>query len=157
MLSSWVHLLALSVFLGSLAGLWSLILSPLPTIQNHKDQAEFLARSLKVYNPLQIGALGLLVLTGATQITELKAVYRGLFASELGATLVLKLSLSFVIILLSTYQSMGVAHRFVKRCEEESPVAYQEVQSLTRRLRHSTLIILLLTFITVLVGTMLLG
>ncbi len=157
MLSSWVHLLALSVFLGSLVGLWSLILSPLPTIQNHKDQAEFLARSLKVYNPLQIGALGLLVLTGATQITELKAVYRELFASELGATLVLKLSLSFVIILLSTYQSMGVAHRFVKRCEEENPVAYQEVQSLTRRLRHSTLILLLLTFITVLVGTMLLG
>ncbi len=156
MLSSWVHLLALSVYLGSLVGLWSLILSPLPTIQNHKDQAEFLARSLKVYNPLQIGALGLLVLTGAAQITDLKAVYRELFASELGATLVLKLSLSFVIILLSTYQSMGVAHRFVKRCEGEDPVAYQEVQSLTRRLRYSTLIILLLTFITVLVGTMLL-
>ncbi len=156
MLSSWVHLLALSVYLGSLVGLWSLILSPLPTIQNHKDQAEFLARSLKVYNPLHIGALGLLVLTGATQITELKSVYRELFASELGATLVLKLSLSFVVILLSTYQSMGVAHRFVKRCEGEDPVAYQEVQSLTRRLRYSTLIILLLTFITVLVGTMLL-
>jgi hypothetical protein len=156
MLSSWVHLLALSVYLGSLVGLWSLILSPLPTIQNHKDQAEFLARSLKVYNPLQIGALGLLVLTGAAQITDLKAVYRELFASELGATLVLKLSLSFVVILLSTYQSMGVAHRFVKRCEGEDPVAYQEVQSLTRRLRYSTLIILLLTFITVLVGTMLL-
>lgn len=157
MLSSWLHLLALAVYLGSLAGLWTLILSPLPTIQSHKDQAEFLARSLKVYNPLQIGALGLLVLTGAVQTTDLKAVYRELFASELGATLSLKLALSFVIILLSTYQSMGVAHRFVKRCEEERPIAYQELESLTRRLRYSTLIILLLTFLTVLVGTMLLG
>jgi hypothetical protein len=149
--------LALAVYLGSLAGLWTLILSPLPTIQNHIDQAKFLARSLKVYNPLQIGALGVLVLTGAVQITDLKAAYRELFTSELGATLSLKLALSFVIILLSTYQSMGIAHRFVKRCEEERPIAYQELESLTRRLRHSTLIILFLTLLTVLVGSLLLG
>ena len=152
-----MHLLALAVYLGSLAGLWTLILSPLSTIQNQKEQAEFLAQSLRVYNPMQIGALGLLLLTGAVQITDLKAAYAALFARELGATLSLKLALSFVIILLGTYQSMGVGHRFVRRCEEERSIAYQELRSVTRRLQSTTLIILFLTFLTALVSIMLLG
>ena len=63
MLNSWLHLLALAVYLGSLGGLWILILTPLPMIHNQNEQIEFLARSLKVYNPLLIGALGFLVLS----------------------------------------------------------------------------------------------
>jgi len=107
MLNSWLHHLALAVYLGSLGGLWVLILSSLPMIRNQNEQIEFLARSLKVYNPLLIGALGFLVLTGAFQVTDLKESYRELFTRELGATLSLKLILSFVIIILSTYQTMG--------------------------------------------------
>ena len=54
---------------------------------------------------MQSGALGY-GLTGAFQITDLKAEYRELFTKEFGAMLGLKLIFSFVLILLSTHQSM---------------------------------------------------
>jgi len=152
MLNSWLHHLALAVYLGSLGGLWILILSSLPMIRNQSEQIEFLARSLKVYNPLLIGALGFLVLTGAFQVTDLKASYRELFTRELGATLSLKLILSFVIIILSTYQTMGVALRFVRRWESKDSIQFKEFQSIAHRLRGSTIILVFLTLITAVVG-----
>ncbi len=157
MLNSWLHLLALAVYLGSLGGFWILILSSLPMIRNQNEQIEFLARSLKVYNPLLIGALGFLLLTGAFQVTDLKASYRELFTRELGATLSLKLILSFVIIILSTYQTMGVALRFVRRWESEDSIQFKEFQSVAHRLRGSTIILVFLTLITAVVGIRILG
>lgn len=157
MLNSWLHLLALAVYLGSLGGFWILILSSLPIIRNQNEQIEFLARSLKVYNPLLIGALGFLVLTGAFQVTDLKASYRELFTRELGATLSLKLILSFMIIILSTYQTMGVALRFVRRWESEDSIQFKEIQSIIHRLRGSTIILVFLTLITTVVGIKILG
>ena len=157
MLNSWLHLLALAVYLGSLGGFWILILSSLPMIRNQNEQIEFLARSLKVYNPLLIGALGFLVLTGAFQVTDLKASYRELFTRELGATLSIKLILSFMIIILSTYQTMGVALRFVRRWESEDSIQFKEIQSIIHRLRGSTIILVFLTLITTVVGIRILG
>jgi len=149
MLSFWLHLIALTIYLGSLVGLWVFILSHLSVIKGLEGQVAFLVRGLKVYNPLQIGALGLLVLTGAFQLTHLKETYRVLFAREFGGSLSLKLLLAFFIIILSTYQSMGVAHRFVRRSEERESVSLEELRSMTRRLRGLTLLILFLTLITV--------
>lgn len=152
MLTSWIHLLSLTIYLGALLGLWILVLSPLPIIKSTKDQVAFLAGSLKVYNPLQIGALGLLLLTGAFKITDLKEIHGVYYASELGATIGLKLSGAFVVILLTTYQTMGLAHRFVKRAEQPEPISDQDLGKIIRRLRGSTYVILPLAFLTSLVG-----
>ena len=149
MLSFWLHLIALTVYLGSLVGLWFFILSPLSSLKTHEDQVAFLIRRLKIYNPVQIGALGVLVITGAFQLTDMKDTYRILFTREFGESLSLKLLLAFVIIILSTYQSMGVAHRFVRRTEAPEPVSPQDFQSVTRRLRSLTLVIFFFTLITV--------
>ena len=92
----------------------------------------FLIRRIKIYNPVQIGALGVLLITGAFQLTDLKDTYRILFTREFGESLSLKLLLAFVIIILSTYQSMGVAHRFVRRTEAPEPVSPQDFRSVTR-------------------------
>jgi uncharacterized membrane protein len=152
MLSSWLHLAALTVYVGSLIGLWWILLPSLSAIKKHEGQVELLARGLKLYNPLQTGALGLLVISGAFQLTDLKAAYRELFVKELGLTLGLKLLLSFVLIVLSTYQSMAVAHRFVRKYEGGEPPSPQELHSLTQRLKVSTLSILLLAVATVFLG-----
>lgn len=152
MLVSWLHLMSLAVYLGSVVGLWVMLLPALSAIRDPERQARLLARSLKLYNPLQTGALGLLVLSGAFQLTNLKAAYRELFIKELGMRLGLKLILSFVLIVLSIYQSMAVAHRFVRRYEGGEPSSPKELQSLARRLRVSTLSILLLAAITVWLG-----
>ncbi len=157
MLISWLHLLSLTVYVGSLAGLWLVLLPALSAVQNHEEQVKLLARSLKLYNPVQTASLGILILSGAFQLTDLKAAYRELFLKELGMTLAWKLVFSFFLIIFSTYQSMAVAHRFVRRSEQGESFSAQELRSLTRRLKISSLAILLLAGATIWLGLRLRG
>jgi hypothetical protein len=152
MLTSWLHLLALVAYVGAIAGLAIIVLPSLSVIGTHEARLKLLARSLKFYNPLQSGALGLLVLSGAIQVTDLKAAYRGSFAKEFGAILGLKLLLAFILILLSTYQSMGVALRFVRRYEGGESITPEELQTVTGRLRSSTIPLLFLAAVTIWAG-----
>lgn len=152
MLSSWIHLTALAFYLGGLVGLWAIFLPALSAVKDHKERVRLLARALKIYDPLQIGALGLLVLSGASRLTDLKSAYRELFLKEIGLTLELKLICSFILIILTTYQTMGLAHRFVRRWESGEVVSIQELQSIVRRLKISTVPILLLSVLTLWLG-----
>jgi hypothetical protein len=152
MLISWLHLLALVAYVGAIAGLAIIVLPSLSATGTHEARLKLVARSLKFYNPLQSGALGLLVLSGAIQVTDLKAAYRGSFAKEFGAMLGLKLLLAFFLILLSTYQSMGVALRFVRRYEGGESITPEEIEKLRKRLGGSTLALLLLSAATAWAG-----
>ena len=152
MFTSWLHLLALTVYFGAILGLWVLVLSPLATISSHNDRLAFLIKSLKIYNPLQIGALGVLIMTGAFQLTDLKQSYGPEFTKAMGATLALKLSLAFVVIITSTYQSMGLAHRFVRQAEQPETISDEKLTSTIRRLKVSTIMIFLLALATILVA-----
>jgi uncharacterized membrane protein len=152
MLVSWLHLISLAVYLGALAGLWLILLPALATVPSHSDKVKLLARGLKLYNPLQTAALGVLILSGAFQLTALKAAFRELFLKELGAVLAWKLTVSFFLIILSAYQSMALAHRFVRRVEGGEPFSPEDLQSLSRRLKGSTLAICLLAAVTIWLG-----
>lgn len=157
MFISWLHLVSLAAYLGSLVGLWLMILPALSVVPTHQEQVKLLARSLKLYNPLQTGALGVLILSGAFQLTDLKAAYRELFLRELGMTLALKLLLAFILVVLSTYQSMAVAHRFVRQSEQGETFSPEQLRSVTRRLKISTFAILLLALVTIWLGVHLRG
>lgn len=157
MLSSWLHVTALAVYLGAVVGLPVILLPCVSAMKTHAGRAELLARGLKLYNPLQTGALGVLLLSGAFQITQLKAVYRGAFAQQLGATLAWKLALAFVLILFSTYQTMGVGLRFVRRQEGGDRFTSQELERTTRRLKVSTYLLLALSAVALWVGLRLRG
>ncbi|SRR5258706_9048315 len=152
MFVSWLHVLALTAYLGAVFGLWAVVFPSLAVVESHEARLKLLGRSLKLYNPIQCGALGLIVLTGAIGVTDLKAAYRGSFAEEFGAMLGVKLLFAFVLILLSTYQSMGVALRFVRRYEGGEAITPQELDSVAKRLRSSTLPLLLLSAATVWMG-----
>ena len=152
MLNSWLHLIALAVYLGSIIGLWLMLLPSTSKLDNNKDKVQFLARSLKLYNPIQIGALGVLLFTGAFQLTDLKAVYRELFVKQVGYHLGIKLSVTFFLVLFSVYQSMGIAQRFVKRHEAGDSLTSQEFGSIIRKLKTSNGLILILALITLWFG-----
>jgi uncharacterized membrane protein len=92
MVNTWLHVLALSVFLGAVVGMWLIFLPALSGVSAHEQRVHLLARGLKFYNPLQVGALGLVLFTGAFQLTELKAAYREIFVQQLGYALAIKLS-----------------------------------------------------------------
>ena len=47
MLSSWLHLIALTVYLGAIVGLGALLLPSLAALDKHEDRVQFLAHGLK--------------------------------------------------------------------------------------------------------------
>jgi hypothetical protein len=77
-------------------------------------------------------------------LTELKAAYRASFIQQIGGTLALKLILSFVLIVLSTYQAMGIGHRLVRRYEAGEKLSRAEIETIVYRLRSSSVAILIL-------------
>src|ERR1041384_3585481 len=148
MLNAWLHLIALFAYFGGIIGLPAMLLPAVSTIGSHEGRLALLIRGLKLYNPLQVGSLGILLFTGAFQLTDLKAAYRELFAKQLGYNLGMKLLFAFFLIIVSVYQSMGIGHRLVRTHETGEPVSEQQLASVTRRLRSSTWIILGLAVIT---------
>jgi uncharacterized membrane protein len=152
MLNSWLHLVALVVYLGAVLGFWFVLLPAVTSLQDHQNRAHLLARGLKFYNPLQVGALGILLFSGAFQLTELKAAYRETFVQQLGVALAIKLTLAFLVVLLSVYQSMGIGHRFVKRYEGGEPITEQEMNRVLQRLTSATWFIVPLAFMTLWYG-----
>ena len=152
MLFSWLHLIALIVYLGAVLGFWFMLLPSVSVLQKHEDKLQFLARGLKFYNPLQVGSLGIVLFSGAFQLTELKAIYRETFIKELGYILFVKLSFAFLLVIFSVYQALGIGHRFVRRHEGGDTVTAEQLASIVRRLTTANGCILLLAAITLWLG-----
>ena len=152
MLYSWLHLIALIVYLGAVVGFWLMLLPSAAMLDKHDNKVRFLARGLKFYNPLQVGALGIILFSGAFQLTELKAAFRETFIKQVGFNLGIKLLFAFLLVLCSVYQALGVGHRFVKRVEGGDPVKPDELVSIVRRLRGANWLILIFAVITMWLG-----
>ena len=58
MVNTWLHVLGLIVFIGAVAGLWIVLLPALSAAESPEERGRLLARALRFYNPLQVGALG---------------------------------------------------------------------------------------------------
>jgi len=152
MLYSWLHLIALVVYIGAVVGLWFMLLPAVTILPDDEAKAQLLARGLNFYNPLQVGALGIILFTGAFQLTALKAAYRELFIKQFGYILSVKLLFVFVLVIFSVYQGLGVGHRFVRRYEGGESVTGAELRSIIGRLKGANWCIALLTMITVWLG-----
>ena len=152
MFNSWLHIIALVVYLGAILGLGIMLLPSLAAVEKHEDKVQFLARSLKFYNPLQVGTLGLVLFSGAFELTHLKAVYREMFLKELGYNLAIKLTFAFLLVFFSVYQAMGIGHRFVKRRELGESITPTELESVVRRLSGANWLILFLAVATIWFG-----
>ena len=152
MFYTWLHLIALIVYLGAVVGFWLMLLPATAALEKHQEKLQFLARGLKFYNPLQIGALGIILFTGAFQLTELKAAYREMFMKEIAYALGIKLLFAFFLVIFSVYQALGIGHRFVRRHEGGDTVTAAELDVIVRRLKSANWGILLLTAITLWLG-----
>lgn len=152
MIYSWLHLIALIVYLGAVIGFWLMLLPSVAILEKHDEKLRFLARGLKFYNPLQVGALGIILFTGAFQLTEIKAAYREMFFKHLAYNLGIKLLFAFLLVIVSVYQALGVGHRFVKRVEGGGEVKPEELASIIRRLTSANWLMLIFAAITLWFG-----
>ena len=127
-LTRWIHLLALATYFGTTLGLALQLLPAAEAVDDPALQRRLLARGLRSYNVLSIGALGVLVLSGATALL-------GRDFARLLWRLVAKLSLTFALILVATYVSFGLAHRLVRAELGQLPVDASAQAGMIRRMR----------------------
>src|SRR6184192_984210 len=130
----WIHLLGLATYFGTTLGLALQLLPAAEAVDDPALQRRLLARGLRPYNVLSIGALGVLVLSGASALTAWKALLGRDFARLLWR-LVAKLSLTFALILVATYVSFGLAHRLVRAELGQLPVDAAVQAGMIRRMR----------------------
>jgi hypothetical protein len=128
-----LHLLALSVYLGSTVALVLVLLPAASAIEDPALRRRVLARGLKPYNLLSVGALGVLIMTGASSLTDWKRTL-GPAYGQLLWPLVGKLSLTFVLTMVGTWLSFGIAHRLVRAELGALPVEPEREASMVKRL-----------------------
>lgn len=152
MFYSWLHLIALIVYLGAVFGFWLILLPSVAALEKHEERLRLLVRGLKFYNPLQIGALGIILFSGAFQLTELKAAYRETFFKEIAYNLFIKLAFAFLLVIFSVYQALGIGHRLVRRYEGGETTTAEEMGASISRLKGANWCILLFAVITLWLG-----
>jgi uncharacterized membrane protein len=133
-LTRWIHLLAVAVYLGTTLAVALVFLPAMEAVEDPALQRRLLARGLKPYNVLSVGALGVLVISGASGLTDLKATMGPEFGRLLWR-LVGKLSLTFLLINVATYYSFGLAHRLVRAELGRLPVEPDTQAGMLRRMR----------------------
>lgn len=147
-----VHLLATGLYLGTTAGL---ALFTVPQARRASDGAATrgaLARSLRIYDPLAIALLGLMVMTGAWSITGYKQTLGTSYFADFGTHLVWKLGLAFLVVMSGTYIAFGLGHRLVRQDEWGEEVEEPKLRSMTSRLVGAAWFTVALTVATVVVA-----
>lgn len=145
----WLHVLALATYGGATLAVVALLLPAANGMADPAARRTVLSRGLRVYDPLAIAALGVLVMTGAFNLTAYKDALRGEFFARMGWLLVWKLVLAFAVVMVGTYITFGLAHRIVRSELLEDPVDAEWLTSMTRRLTYACVLALaLLAFAT---------
>lgn len=139
------HLLGLSVFVGSSVTVLVVLLPMADQISDLREKQRFLAQGLKAYNPLNIGALGVLIMTGAFNLTSYKQQLGPKFFDLLGGPLGFKLLIVFILVMLSTSATIGMGHRVVRTELRGETFDPEKLPGLIRRMQRLTIIVLVLT------------
>lgn len=144
------HVLAMAAFFGAQ---FAMLYMLLPAAQQAKDEANrraILIQGFRFYNPFTLGMLGILVITGAMRITDLKASMAGDYFARVGYLLVWKLGLAFLLIFIQTYVTFGLAFRIGRQEEvaahgDGPPFTIEKVNSMLARIRAMTWVNIVLT------------
>src|SRR5947209_11121357 len=89
----WLHLIGLASYFGAQFGLLYMLLPAADTIVDEPMRRAALIRGLRFYAPFSIATLGVLVITGAWRLTDLKAAMQMQYFARIGWTLSIKLLL----------------------------------------------------------------
>ncbi len=142
-----VHLLALAVYFGSTVFVALLIEVVGAQASDAVVRRHGYAEIFRVYSPLTIAVLLVIVMTGAWSLTGFKqALGPRYLAFAVG--LLPKLSLAFVLIMNATYLALGVGFRLVRADQGGLPVTEAALRSTKHRLRIAlwlTIVLILAT------------
>ncbi len=151
-LGLWLHVLALVTYGGATLAVWAMVLPAARGVADPAARRTFLARCLRVYDPLAIAALGVLVMSGASNLTTYKDALRGEFFARMGWLLVWKLTLAFLVVMIGTYITFGLGHRIVRTEMAGEPVDAHWLDGMCRRLGYACVLAVIFTAVTAWIG-----
>lgn len=144
-----IHVAALATYIASLLHLLLIVTPCARAIDEPTAQRRFLAREFRLQNPLSIGSLGVVLMTGAFQLTDLKARLGPAFFAQLGRPLAIKLTCAFLVINVATYIAFGLGHRLVRAHQGNVPVDAERQHAMLRRLSAAGWLCLALVVLTI--------
>ena len=114
----WLHLCAMAAYVGAQFAVIYMLIPAAETASNEEARRKSLIAGFKFYNPFTIGVLGIIVITGAMRLTDLKASMKFDYFARIGAALELKL---------------GLASKFRGDCEAYTDAKTDFIESVLRK------------------------
>ena len=136
----WLHLCAMASYVGAQFAVIYMLIPAAETAPNEAARRASLIAGFKFYNPFTIGVLGIIVISGAMRLTDLKASMKFDYFAQIGSALELKLALAFVLIFIQTYITFGLAFRIGRQEEvaahgDGEAFTVKQLNSMLRRIR----------------------
>lgn len=161
-LAVWIHLLALASYFGAQFGLLYMLIPAAQSAPDERSRRAALIAGFKFYNPFSIATLGVLVISGAIRLTDLKSAMRFDYFSRMSGPLSLKLLLAFVLIFIQTYLTFGLTFRIGRQEEvaahgDGQPFTVAQVNAILRRVRAMTWVTIVLAAAIVFVSLRMVG
>ncbi len=137
---TWLHLCAMAAYVGAQFAVIYMLIPAAQTAPNEAARRSSLIAGFKFYNPFTIAVLGIIVISGATRLTDLKASMKFDYFARIGSVLELKLALAFVLIFIQTYITFGLAFRIGRQEEvaahgDGEAFTVEQLNSMLRRIR----------------------
>jgi len=140
-----VHLAALGLYVATCLYLLLVLLPSAAFAKDARVQRRRLAAGFRILNPAAIGALGVLLVTGASRLTDIKATLGPAFFAQVGRPLAVKLTLAFFVINVATYVAFGCGLRLVRAEQGDLPIDAPWQRRMLVRVGVATCIALALT------------
>jgi len=140
----WFHVGALLLYAAATA---VVLVYAIPRARSESDPAARLARAaraMKVYDPLSLAVLGVMVMTGAFALTDYKDALRERFFQQMGIVLSWKLGFTFILIIVAAYLAFGLGNRLVGQTELAEPPSAEWVASMLTRIQITAVLALVL-------------
>ncbi|HEV2170768.1 MAG TPA: hypothetical protein VGR40_07460 [Candidatus Binatus sp.] len=136
----WIHLCAMASYVGAQFAVIYMLIPAAATAPNESARRASLIAGFRFYNPFTIGVLGLIVISGAMRLTDLKASMKFDYFARIGSALELKLALAFLLIFIQTYITFGLAFRIGRQEEvaahgDGEAFTVEQIDSMLRRIR----------------------
>jgi len=136
--------MAVAVYLGGTIVLGAVVIPVLKRRGMDAVGRQLLVGMIRIFHPLSLAALGVLILTGALALTSVKEMLGPEYMSRLFGVLGLALLLVFVLLMVSSYQFFAIGLKLLRSlpsgAEEATGLSSEEWNRLVRRLQGCSLL-----------------
>jgi hypothetical protein len=140
----------MSAYFGAQFGVLYMLLPVAEQAADESQRRAALITGFKFYNPFTIAMLGIVVITGAMRLTDVKAEMKFDYFARIFAALSFKLMLAFLLIFIQTYITFGLAFRIGRQEEvaahgDGEPFTVERLNSILSRIRAMIWVTIFLT------------